>query len=471
MKKIVFSFFGFWMFAIIKPPTIHAQSCLAHDSLELVKLYKATNGAQWYESWDLTKPVKTWEGMYFTKDGCSVRILYLSYNNLSGSLPNLSLPKLEILHLHKNYLSGPLPNFDFPKLYHLLLDNNQLSGPIPNFNLPSLITLWLQNNQLSGSIPDFDLPNLKYLKLSDNQLSGPLPNFDLPDLKDLWLNNTQLTGPIPNFDLPNLEKLHLENNQLTGPLPNFDHSRFLDEVDLENNQLSGSIPDFSYSNGIPMADVRRNHFTFQSLPPRKNIQVFFFDPQKPILIHKGKGNTIYVQAGGDLKKNTYTWYKDSAVYKTVVEDSALVVTEPGSYYCRITRQFGDFYHSNYPNYRPFFVNLQSHSISIGLIPTIELLQEPLFTQRIESKEEESGAILFPNPAKGRVSINIQGAEEKPVTIQVFDPLGRLRLSRSINQLTNTTAFLNVGSLSAGHYYVRIQVEGKPLATKPLIVSD
>ena len=404
MKKIVLFFFGLVIIAIFKPPTIYAQGCLAHDSLELVKLYKATNGVQWYESWDLTKPVETWEGVELTKDGCSVTEIYLLYNNLSESLPNLHFPEL-----------------------------------------------W-------------------WLNLRGNQLSGPLPNFDLPHLIKLNLANNQLTGTIPDFNLSRLEQLHLENNQLTGSMPGFESLELINEVDLENNQLSGSIPDFSSSSGVAMADVRRNHFTFQSLPPRKDIQVFFFDPQKPILIHKGKGNTIYVQAGGDLKKNTYTWYKDSAVYKTVVEDSALVVTEPGSYYCRITRQFGDFYHSNYPNYRPFFVNLQSHSISIGLIPTIELLQEPLLTQRIENKEEKSSAILFPNPAKSRVSINIQGAEEKPVTIQVFDPLGTLRLSRSINQLTNTTAFLNVGSLSKGLYYVYIQVEGKPLATKQLLIS-
>ena len=470
MKKIVLFFFGLVIIAIFKPPTIYAQGCLAHDSLELVKLYKATNGVQWYESWDLTKPVETWEGVELTKDGCSVREIDLFHNGLRGSIPHLYLPKLEALVLYNNQLSGSIPNFNLPNLKWLYLNNNQLSGSIPNFNFPNLFRLRLNDNQLSGIIPNFNFPNLVRLRLDNNQLSGPIPNFNFPKLYELWLNNNQLSGPIPDFDLPNLEKLHLENNQLTGPLPNFDHSRFLDEVDLENNQLSGSIPDFSYSNGIPMADVRRNHFTFQSLPPRKNIQVFFFDPQKPILIHKGKGNAIYVQAGGDLKKNTYTWYKDSAVYKTVVGDSALVVTEPGSYYCRITRQFGDFYHSNYPNYRPFFVNLQSHSISIGLIPTIELLQESLLTQTIESKEEKSGAILFPNPAKGRVSINIQGAEEKQVTIQVFDPLGRLRLSRSINQLTNTTAFLNVGSLSKGLYYVYIQVEGKPLATKQLLIS-
>ena len=470
MKKIVLFFFGLVIIAIFKPPTIYAQGCLAHDSLELVKLYKATNGDQWWDSWDLTKSVRSWRGVHLTNNGCSVTEIYLLYNNLSGSLPNLRFPKLWWLNLRGNQLSGPIPDLDLPNIVRLTLINNQLSGSIPNFDFPWLEDLYLANNQLSGSIPNFDLPDLEDLYLVNNQLSGSIPDFDLPDLEELNLANNQLTGPIPDFDLPNLEKLHLENNQLTGPLPNFDHSRFLDEVDLENNQLSGSIPDFSYSNGIPMADVRRNHFTFQSLPPRKNIQVFFFDPQKPILIHKGKGNTIYVQAGGDLKKNTYTWYKDSAVYKTVVEDSALVVTEPGSYYCRITRQFGDFYHSNYPNYRPFFVKLQSHSISIGLIPTIELLQEPLFTQRIENKEEKSGAILFPNPAKGRVSINIQGAEEKQVTIQVFDQLGRLRLSRSINQLTNTTAFLNVGSLSKGLYYVYIQVEGKPLATKQLLIS-
>ena len=468
MKKIVLFFFGLVIIAIFKPPTIYAQGCLAHDSLELVKLYKATNGDQWWDSWDLTKPVRSWRGVHLTNNGCSVTEIYLLYNNLSGSLPNLRFPKLWWLNLRGNQLSGPIPDLDLPNIVRLTLINNQLSGSIPNFDFPWLEDLYLANNQLSGSIPDFNLPDLEDLYLVNNQLSGSIPNFDLPDLEELNLANNQLTGPIPNFDLPNLEKLHLENNQLTGPMPNFNRLKFLDFLYLQNNQLSGFIPDFLYSNGIVLGNLRRNHFTFQSLPyTRDNIRVLDFNPQKPILIHKGKGNTIYVQAGGDLKKNTYTWYKDSTVYKTVVGDSALVVTEPGSYYCRIKRKF---LYTLYPDYRPLLLELQSHSISIGLIPTIELLQESLLTQTIESKEEESSAILFPNPAKGRVSINIQGAEEKPVTIQVFDPLGRLRLSRSINQLTNTTAFFNVGSLSKGHYYVRIQVEGKPLATKQLLIS-
>ena len=610
------------------------------DYLELVKLYNSTNGANWKNKWDLSKPISTWHGITFAADGYSVKSISLNSNGLSGRIPNLNLPKLERLDLNNNQLSGSIPNFDhspnlewldlnvnqlsgtipnfnlpylkylplsnnqlsgsipnfdhLPKLERLDLNNNQLSGSIPNFDLPNLYWLNLDNNKkLSGSIPNFDLPKLEYLNLSHNQLSGSIPNFDFPNLwglslaysqlsgpipnfdhlpklrvlslglnqlsgtipdfdhlpnliylylgynqlsgavpnfdfpnlgelnlsnnqlsesipnfdlpklwllhldnnqlsggipdfyldnlKELHLDNNQLSGTIPHFDLPNLQKLDLDNNQLSGSIPNF-YLPKLEWLDLDNNQLSGSIPNlnlpklkdiylnnnqlsggissFDHSPSLEYLDVTNNYFTFKGIEFDLNDinRYISFNPQHLIPIHVSKEHILSVKAGSGLENNTYTWYRDDKKYKTIVGDSALIITVPGNYYCKILNR--TFSQGDYDNE---FV-LQSNTI----FAVISYVDAKRLAKGISP--EESRIVLFPNPAKGSVSIDAKGVKRKRVDIQVFDQLGDLRLKRSIKQSTNTKISLDVSSLSHGNYYVQIKVGGKVVVTKPLIIS-
>ena len=219
------------------------------DSLELVKLYNATNGPGWTNKTNWLVPgqsISSWYGVQVNGDGCVITIS-LSDNQLSGSIPNFSLPNLQYLWLNSNQLSGSVPDFSLPNLQSLSLSNNQLSGSIPNFSLPNLQELWLSDNQLNGLIPNFNLPNLRELWLSDNQLSGSIPNFSLPSLQSLNLAYNDLTGLIPNFSLPSLRSLYLAYNQLSGSIPNFNLPN-LQLINFTSNQLSGSIPNFSLLN-------------------------------------------------------------------------------------------------------------------------------------------------------------------------------------------------------------------------------
>ena len=218
--------------------------CRCSDSLELVKLYNATSGANWINKWDLTKPITTWYGV--TLENGRVLNLLLSGNLLIGTIPNLNLPKLRELILSANPLSGTIPNFNLPDLQKIdFSDNSSLNGVIPNFNLPNLELLNLESNNLSGTIPNFILPSLSELNLSYNKLSGTIPNFNLPNLYVLNFMGNKLTGTIPNFSLPNLQSLNFRDNQLSGSIPNFSLPNLV-ILNLYLNQLTGSIPNFIF---------------------------------------------------------------------------------------------------------------------------------------------------------------------------------------------------------------------------------
>ncbi len=222
-----------------------ANSCRTQDSLELVKLYNATGGANWIRKWDLKKPINTWAGITLNANGCVVEI-NLGTNNLVGTLPNLNFQSVVQLYLYNNKLMGNIPVLNLPNLTYLDLTNNQLNGTVPDLNLPSLIYLYLNDNQFTGAVPNFNLPNLRLLALFNNQLTGLIPNFSLlPKIRSIDLSNNKLTGSIPNFNnLPILITLSLVGNKLSGTIPNF-NLPFLEGLFLDFNQLSGAIPSFN----------------------------------------------------------------------------------------------------------------------------------------------------------------------------------------------------------------------------------
>jgi len=163
-------------------PYTSPNTCQPGDSLALVALYHATNGAAWASTWDLTQPISTWHGVTLNDMGC-VTELKLQNNQLSGTLP----PEI-----------GNLSQLNW-----LWLSDNQLIGSIPSEigNLTNLEWWWLSNNQLSGSIPSEvdNLINLEWLWLADNQLTGSIPPLsNLGYLKWFWIADNQLNGCFDN---------------------------------------------------------------------------------------------------------------------------------------------------------------------------------------------------------------------------------------------------------------------------------
>ncbi len=132
----------------------------AADRAVLLRLYDATDGANWEDSsnWLSDRPMESWYGVA-TDDKGRVGGLKLIKNELSGQIP-IQLGNLS-------------------RLEWLLLEDNRLSGEMPAElgNLSNLTELRLWGNRLSGAIPAElgDLSNLTVLYLSGNLLTGCIP--------------------------------------------------------------------------------------------------------------------------------------------------------------------------------------------------------------------------------------------------------------------------------------------------------
>ena len=249
---------------ILVPKAAKAQiTCASHmpsdpltDQDALVKLYCATDGANWTDNtnWLSNAALSQWHGVITDGTG-RVTTLNLTDNNLSEEIPAElgDLSSLQNLYLWQNNLSGEIPAElgNLTSLLILFLEDNNLSGEIPAElgDLTSLQSLYLAQNGLSGAIPAElgDLTSLLTLDLQNNNLSGEIPAElgDLTSLLNLFLRDNNLSGEIPAElgNLTSLLNLFLRNNNLSGEIPaELGDLTSLQYLDLQNNNLSGEIP-------------------------------------------------------------------------------------------------------------------------------------------------------------------------------------------------------------------------------------
>ncbi|KAL6273064.1 hypothetical protein ACE6H2_023756 [Prunus campanulata] len=163
----------------------------------------------------------------------NLTFLELSYNNLTGSIPNSlsQFSNLDTLHLDRNKLTAllacPIPK-SFGEFHGsvlaLYLSHNQLSGKIPT-SLAKLdfSTIDFSRNKLEGDASMLFGLNKTTQKVD---LSRNLLEFDLSKVKfskslsSLDLNHNKITGSIPvELTQGDLQYLNVSYNRLCGQIP------------------------------------------------------------------------------------------------------------------------------------------------------------------------------------------------------------------------------------------------------------
>ncbi|XP_047952037.1 receptor-like protein EIX2 [Salvia hispanica] len=202
--------------------------------------------------------------------------LFISDNQISGTIPNLSSTSILYMDLSYNQFSGPIPLFPattyeiqlsgnmfsgsissicethHDQLETLRLSNNLLEGQVPNCweKMPELYSINLANNKFSGEIPGslVELQNLRALQMHGNNLSGELP-YSLRHCHRLIIidvGGNKLTGEVPTWigQLHNMLILNLRGNKLHGSIPyQICNLTFIQILDLSINNFSSIIPD------------------------------------------------------------------------------------------------------------------------------------------------------------------------------------------------------------------------------------
>jgi hypothetical protein len=512
-----------------------ANSCRYQDSLQLVRLYQATNGANWFHKWDLNTPIHTWYGIQLTLEGC-VNYINLDNNLLVGILPALRLPKLAYLVIRGNAMSGEIPLLDCPELLGLYLADSQFSGTIPLLNCPNLGVLMLYNNRLTGTIPPLNYPKMTALHLDGNLLTGTIPNFNYPFLHELYLGNNQLTGEIPNLNAPSLAILSLYQNRLSGNLPVLNYP-YLNELYLNDNQLSGCIPNsyqsfcgkrvnisnnpnlstqdftaFCDANQTGMCALPNTYcaskgnlpwehwiqtvaFTFPNAWSHSSVKEGYgnFTNVTPVNLVRGNVAEIAITPQSSWIRNPLNanlfwsiwidWNQDND-FDDAGEQMVQLPVNVAS------EQFLD-------NKQPFTVPATARlgntrmrvAMKVGGYPsaceTFEKGEVEDYTvnvtngggfERVNAAVNHSNSMnydvnIFPNPAEHEVFLDLKDFENESVEIAISDVAGKAILKQRIEKAASAPHRLDVSKLKNGAYLVHIQSVAKHVVTRTLYILN
>ncbi|CAA7027963.1 unnamed protein product [Microthlaspi erraticum] len=153
-----------------------------------------------------------------------------SENGISGEIPTelCGLVHLRILVLSNNNFSGSIPRCFNATLWVLHLQNNSLSGVFPEESISvNLISLDVGHNRLSGGLPKSlrNCTQLEFLNVEDNNFNDTFPFWvrSLPDLQNLVLGSNKFHGPISSpgesLRFPRLRIFDVSKNRFNGVLP------------------------------------------------------------------------------------------------------------------------------------------------------------------------------------------------------------------------------------------------------------
>ncbi|KAL3754367.1 hypothetical protein ACJRO7_001578 [Eucalyptus globulus] len=215
----------------------------------------------------------------------SIQMIDLSYNNLTGFLPqclsNLS-GTLEVMSLQSNNFVGRIPNLNgnFCALSMIDLSCNKLHGPLPRSlrNCDNLEFLNIGNNQIKDVFPSWlgSLLNLKVLILRYNRFHGLIgestKRVEFPALQIIDLSQNIFSGSLPSGYFKHWTAMKAFETNLSSYIGDaikrawifssdatFDYSmrviakgiqmnyskiqRYLTLIDLSSNNFSGAIPE------------------------------------------------------------------------------------------------------------------------------------------------------------------------------------------------------------------------------------
>jgi len=431
------------------------------DSLALVDLYNSTNGLGWYYSknWLTEQPVSTWSGIKVKEN--RVTQVYLSFNNLSGTIPSSigNLTGLRYLNLQQNQLSGSIPDTigNLTRLSYLNLSSNPLSGSIPSTigHLKHIQYLSITATQVSGTIPTTigKLKRLTQLVLVQNQLTGIIPYSigKCSNLEDLELQYNNLTGDIPSSigKLTNLTRLVLRRNALTGSIPySFRNLSNLTELDLTYNnltQVGNSTRVFQRKQKIKI-EVYRNMFTFDGLEfIVQNFQRPSYAPQHKIRIHQ-HGDALAVYAGGTLSNNTYKWVRVGSQDTTVINgDSTFQPAVSGDYRVWITNSIVT---QPQPHTRNLILESYPFSYTAPETAVSKTANPNVATKSIVTTHFS----VYPNPVSTLVHVQTDGN----AIVSLINAAGKVLLTKTINRQGE----INVSAVAPGLYYLQNKTSGE-----------
>lgn len=281
------------------------QDLVVKDSLALVAIYNAADGANWKEDkvWDLTKPMDEWYGVTLNAERRVSALKVIAANTISSEweLPAAigELTELTDLRFNSQKLTGTLPEevYSLTKLTDLYFQNNALGGSISSniYKLTELKNFYIDRNaDLGGELPASIgfLNKLANINISQTSIGGVVPSTmaNCSALINFMAFKTQFTSIGDNWDkYASIKIIQFHSTPtLDGPLPaSIGRSATVTSIQLYGCNFTGNVPESwanlstactflqvhqnKLSGVLPVAFVQHTNYVNNKWKPATNI--------------------------------------------------------------------------------------------------------------------------------------------------------------------------------------------------------
>jgi hypothetical protein len=441
-------------------------------------------------------------------------------NNQLTELPDLSA-NIDLVYLHAddNQLTS-LPDLSNNiELCELSCNNNQLTG-LPDLTAnTSLYDLACNSNNLT-LLPDLSANTaLKYIYCHSNSL------LSLPDLSNctplvtLICDNNQLTS-LPDLSAnTNLHTIYCSHNLLSG-LPDLSGNNALQVFHCSNNKL-----DFSDARELRIADTLSALYNFSyepQLPFGEECNMCIYESDSAVLSIPAQDSALSYQWFKDNEEITGATdtilvipemvYADTGVYTcksygTALESPPMIwgpgisefVSAPVTVKIKLPCSFSGLDTVYYVDddtviltgsppggifsgpgisgncFIPHLAGAGIHTVTYsytntnGCISSHSQQVEILSFGTVKSYDLFEGIILYPNPGKGSINIEINTVRTENLELQILDNHGREIIREKIKDYPGyCTINYNLEGYPAGIYYLQIIADKKKIVRKIIV---
>ena len=282
----------------------------------LIQVYHSTSGHQWCNNtgWlNSSMHHCSWKGITCYENAPYVKVVWLAFNNLNGSLPDNLWKLRNLLALCPTAnpsLGGQFSEFihsNMTKLMRLSIALTNYTGQIPSaitklFRLQSLYACNMVGEGLNGTLPE-DLGNmyeLRGLGIGGNKFEGNVPNIgNLSKLTYMDLQNTPglLSGDVNMLlSMKSIVNIYVSGLTLNGTFPDA-LSCTLGTVALPGNKIRGKLPSKFKCKG----NSSLTHLNLQNNMLDGDISCIFFTSEKLTYVNLSKNNFTSINNGKKLK--------------------------------------------------------------------------------------------------------------------------------------------------------------------------
>ncbi len=129
--------------------------------------------------------------------------------------------------------------------------------------------------------------------------------------------------------------------------------------------------------------------------------------------------------------------------------------------------------SNYESDESFFLELSNATPGVSISGNAEVTlqnDDPVSLIVQNGNAPQGSALIYPNPARSEVFVNLKGFEGQSGLLNIYNSLGQQQMQKVLGEISRAPIRLEITTFENGMYFISLETEGEIQVTQSFIVK-